>query len=202
MKHLILTLSLILGLATSGFSASLKGWEVFGLSQETRLTDVEVIKGLDDHSELGKRYEINPPKPPKFLKDFTISYSDKFGICSIEATGRAIDHEREGIAAVIEHNLIEKYGEPYLREKKEDIVEKSTTTWLVSEPSTDPNFTIKFETDNSTYCCIFPNLTLTYNFFSYNDECVKASIEEINSETAPIDAKSLSKSYGVSPSDF
>ena len=61
MKNLILALSLILGLATS-VSASSEGWGVFGLSHETRLTDIEVVKRLDDHSELGKQFEIKPPK--------------------------------------------------------------------------------------------------------------------------------------------
>lgn len=77
MKKLIFILSVVL------FANQASAWEVFGLNENTKLEDLEVLQKRY-YKEFGLfEYEIVPPKPNALGNEYKITYSKKHGICDV-----------------------------------------------------------------------------------------------------------------------
>ena len=77
MKKLLAILSVVL------FANQASAWELFGLNENTKLEDLEVLE--EKYSEFIEvyYYQILPPKPNALGNEYKIIYSKKHGICDV-----------------------------------------------------------------------------------------------------------------------
>ena len=81
MKKLIAIIFVVL------FANQVSAWEVFGLNDNTKLEDLEILKEeylLADFNYW--KYFIVPPKPVSIANQYSIIYSNEHGICEVSAS--------------------------------------------------------------------------------------------------------------------
>lgn len=201
MKKLFAILSVVL------FANQASAWEVFGFTSETRLADLNVLNSNLNTENGVKVYNVSPIKPHKFFERYTISYSDKYGICYIWAAGKNPSEDFDEITKVILFNLEKKYGKPIATTGNYKTWRSSASTKMREHGVNWLNVSW-YEGETAEF------LGSTHNLhYEFDDgECSKESARENEKRIAKQEAeanakleeqdKALSKEYDVSEDDF
>ena len=72
------------------FASPTSAWELFGLNENTKLENLEILEETYSDYSYIFYYHIVPPKPVPIANEYVIVYSKAHGICSV---GASVDQE-------------------------------------------------------------------------------------------------------------